>query len=914
MMNYTFTDRKGSFKMKNPERNSYGYFPLANEAGVMSSVTPLLNGDCKMGQNTFLLTPVSSEDLHNNKSSRNFWVYVEGKGAWSATGVSAMAQAKLFAEDKEETTLEAGVMRHKMTRVSKELGVQSEVTSFVPATKDTVELMKVTITNISEEAIQISPTAAIPLYARSADNLRDHRHVTALLHRIATTNHSVLVNPTLTFDERGHKKNTVVYGVSGAGENGEKPVGFFPIVEDYIGEGGSFEMPEAIMAQKAPQVLADARLEGYEAIGAIAFPKASLKPGESKSYVIAMGFYQGEQSTLEDENAKRQETEYKFEEMAAKYLSAAAFDKALAETVAYWDEKINVAYQTKDEAFDNWMYWVNFQPMLRRIYGCSFLPHHDYGKGGRGWRDLWQDCLALLVMDPSGVRNMLVDNFGGVRIDGTNATIIGTKQGEFIADRNNITRVWMDHGAWPFLTTKLYIEQSGDLNFLLEEQNYFKDPQVERGTAKDDRWTADAGNWLLTEEKTAYKGTILEHLLVQHLSAFYDVGEHNNLKLHGADWNDALDMASEKGESVAFTALYAGNMLEIARLLGELKAKEQKETVLVAKELVQLMKQDAKIYDQVAEKNAVLDAYCKAIKYTVSGEKVEVKVDDLIADLQEKANWMINHVRSCEWITDKAGLSWYNGYYDNHSRRVEGDHENGTRMMLTGQVFTIMNRIATDDQVKEIVKAADAYLYDAQVGGYKLNTDFKEVKTDLGRMFGFAYGHKENGAVFCHMTTMYANALYQRGFAKEGFKVLDTLYKHCSDFEKSRIYPGVPEYVDGKGRGMYHYLTGTASWLMLTVITEMFGVKGALGDLHFTPQLVKEQFNEEGKASMHFIFADRKLNITYHNVNGKEAGDYKVGQIKVDQAVCDSQDATIARTVIEALDANVEHTIDITLE
>ena len=36
----------------------------------------------------------------------------------------------------------------------------------------------------------------------------------------------------------------------------------------------------------------------------------------------------------------------------------------------------------------------------------------------------------------------------------------------------------------------------------------------------------------------------------------------------------------------------------------------------------------------------------------------------------------------------------------------------------------------------------------------------------MGRMFGFAYGEKENGAVFSHMAVMYANALYQRGFAK----------------------------------------------------------------------------------------------------------------------------------------------------
>ena len=71
--------------------------------------------------------------------------------------------------------------------------------------------------------------------------------------------------------------------------------------------------------------------------------------------------------------------------------------------------------------------------------------------------------------------------------------------------------------------------------------------------------------------------------------------------------------------------------------------------------------------------------------------------------------------------------------------------------------------------MRAITEAADAYLYDASCGGYRLNTDFHELKTDMGRMFGFAFGEKENGAVFSHMAVMYANALYTRGFAKEGY-------------------------------------------------------------------------------------------------------------------------------------------------
>lgn len=130
---------------------------------------------------------------------------------------------------------------------------------------------------------------------------------------------------------------------------------------------------------------------------------------------------------------------------------------ALEEVRQHWQKLVNVEFATGDSVRDNYLKWVCFQPILRRIFGCSFLPYHDYGKGGRGWRDLWQDCLALLIMDPGDVRGMIVDNYGGVRMDGTNATIIGEKQGEFVADRNNITRVWMDHAFWPLVTTEFYL-------------------------------------------------------------------------------------------------------------------------------------------------------------------------------------------------------------------------------------------------------------------------------------------------------------------------------------------------------------------------------------------------------------------------------------------------------------------------
>ena len=93
---WQFIDAEGSFRLENPHHTSYLYFPLVNEAGLMSAITPTLNGDIKTDQNAFLTLPISVEDLHNTRSARNFWVYVEGVGPWSATGGSAVQTAQRF--------------------------------------------------------------------------------------------------------------------------------------------------------------------------------------------------------------------------------------------------------------------------------------------------------------------------------------------------------------------------------------------------------------------------------------------------------------------------------------------------------------------------------------------------------------------------------------------------------------------------------------------------------------------------------------------------------------------------------------------------------------------------------------------------------------------------------------------------
>lgn len=895
-----FIDANGTFRLPDPESNNCLYFPLLNEAGMMSSITPTAHGDAKTSQNSYLLQPVSVEDLHNTRSARNFWVRINGTRPWSATGNSAEQTTRRLETDKDAVTLTAGLLWQTVWRTEPLSGLQAEITSFVPSTQDQVELMRITLRNTGTTPLELTPTAAIPIYGRSADNLRDHRHVTSLLHRTVCTQNGVLVRPTLSFDERGHTVNTLTYAVLGVDLSGQPPVGFLPVLEDFIGEGGALDWPEAVVSNTATQP-GGSMSDGYESLGGIRFADVELAPGQEASYIILMGIAQDGQNP---------------DIWIEKYATDEKFERALAETRAFWHAKASaLTFETGNARLDGWLKWVALQPILRRMMGNSFLPYHDYGRGGRGWRDLWQDVLALVMMERGDVSGMLLGYFGGVRADGSNATIIGSQPGEFRADRNSIPRVWMDHGAWPLLTTRLYVDQSGDLEFLLREQGYFKDHLSHRCKQTDPDWLPEQGTHMCAADGSPYRGSILEHLLVQHLTAFYNVGEHNNILLEGADWNDGLDMARKRGESVAFSALYAGNLRTLADLCLTLAGRGFAEIELAA-ELATLL--DEVDFDSVREKQERLQFYFDRVRHSFSGTKICVPLAELAILLRQKADWLAGHICKQEWLDAGDGLGWFNSYYDDDGQPVDQTSPDGVRMTLTGQVFTLMCGIASDEQSHQVVRAVERYLYAPSLRGYRLNTDFGELRLNLGRAFGFAYGHKENGAMFGHMAVMYANALYKRGLVREGWRVLEGIHQQSQDFPVSRMYPGIPEYFSQRGRGMYPYLTGSASWYLLTMLTEVYGVRGELGDLLLAPKLLVCQFDTEGCASVHTLFAGKKLQVTYQNPHGLEYGQYKIGRVVLNGQPFEVENVPngvkIKRCALESVPGQVEIVIELVAE
>ena len=145
---------------------------------------------------------------------------------------------------------------------------------------------------------------------------------------------------------------------------------------------------------------------------------------------------------------------------------------------------------------------------------------------------------------------------------------------------------------------------------------------------------------------------------------------------------------------------------------------------------------------------------------------------------------------------------------------------------------------------------------------------------------------------------------------------MKSLYEQSADFDSSRIYPGIPEYFDPDGRGMYTYLTGAASWMVLTVMSQMYGVRGYKGNLQLLPQLLAEQFDRDGCASVTFHFAGRKLNVVYINRNHLEVGDYEVEEILLDKTKLsfDFKKPEIKRELIKDLSKDEIHKIRVILQ
>ena len=804
-------------QFKNYENYGY-YFPLFNLKGFRSSITPFFAGDIKTDLHHYATEPASELELYEHTQSRNVIFFVDQE--------MFFLNGQTHLQQNDDMIYETDMLYQKVTRIHPKHTI--ETISFVPL-DEMAECHQITYKNTTQKTQILKVLTATPIYGRSADNLRDHRHVTSLLNRIDVKQGAIIVNPTLSFDERGHQPNDTIYTFV-AHSNDLNIKGYIPTVDEYL-SGGSFHFPNGFNNLATDHT----HIDGYEAMGSVCFEEVEVKPNGTITLYMAIAITKSE---LNIETFKKS------------FLNEKGFNDALNQTNQFFTNYVEeLSFMIDSKETSNQLRWVALQPLLRRYYGNSFLPLHDYGKGGRGWRDLWQDLLALIMTNDESVFDLLYSNFAGIRIDGSNATIIGDQPGEFKADRNSITRVWSDHGVWPLITAKLYIDESGDLDFLIRKQTYFQD-RFTHYTKKTIKPNKD--NLLRDKNHQIYEGTILEHLLVENLVGYHNIGKNGFTKLEDADWNDGLDMASDLGETIAFTHMYAENLNILAYLVKNLKHNQ----IELFEELEMLLTEDANLasyFDQVQQ---------------FKGQKRKIDKNELANILE-----MLSKNKKA-FLNKKAFQNdTFQSYFDNEGKLLDNDKT----LSLTGQAMALLSYTPSKEQAIKIAAKTKEKLFNPHIGGYHLNSDHKKVLHHMGRAFGFAYNHKENGAIFSHMVMMYAFGLYNYDLSIKGREAAFKVLLQSQKIE-SHVWAGIPEYFTEKGVGKYTYLTGSASWLLLLLRNQTFGIRFDLGKLRLIPKLTKADFIDK-KASITTYIFNRKLTVTYYNPKNLEYGTYQISKI-----------------------------------
>ena len=252
-------------------------------AGLVSVVTPTLHGDIKTNQNTFLTLPVSVEDLHTSRSSRNFWVNVPGMSAWSVTGNSAPQIAQRAR--RSETARRISVA-HRSSAPTRRLGLRAEVTNFVPANADQVELMRVTLTNIGDQTVDAdahrrhsdlwplgrqparSPARHVAAASHAHAALRRDRQTDVVLRRARPSAQLRSLTRCWALKTTARPRSNSSPSSKTSSAKAARSIGRQAIVSNMPGVG------------------VDVAIDGYESIGGLRFAPIDLAPGQSKSFML----------------------------------------------------------------------------------------------------------------------------------------------------------------------------------------------------------------------------------------------------------------------------------------------------------------------------------------------------------------------------------------------------------------------------------------------------------------------------------------------------------------------------------------------------------------------------------------------------------------------------------------------------
>lgn len=555
-----FSERTGSMQNAPTEQNrEFGYFDDQNYEYVITTPftpTPWINylgndgfyglisntsgGYCFYRDPKFRrLTRYRYNSVPIDNGGRYFYLKTDNR-TWSASGRPV------------NTELDFYECRHGMGYskfIAEKDSIRSEQTSFVPLdTKAEVHQVTLTNTGTTSKTVDMFSLVEWCLWNAEDDGANFQRNLSTGEVEVAR-NGAAIYHKTEFRERRNHYAFFAV---------NQDVVGFDTDRESFLGPYRGFDNPKAVEQRQSSSSVA----RGWSPI-ASQHVSATLKPGESKTYVYVLGYCEIEETAKwESKGVINKEPA---ETLFAQFDTQQKVEAALDSLKQHWRGLLGKFHiTTPDERFNRSLnIWNQYQNMVTFNLSRS-ASFYESGIGrGMGFRDSNQDTIGFVHMVPQKVKERILDLSATQKEDGSAYHQYQplTKKGNA-----NIGGNFNDDPMWMVLSTVNYIKETGDYS-ILDEIVPFDSAPIDENTVNH-----------------------FEHLLRAFQHVVNNLGPHGLPLIGRADWNDCLNLncfSTDPNESYQTTQRGASDVAESLMIAGQF--------VLYGKEFVSLCKQTGRV-------------------------------------------------------------------------------------------------------------------------------------------------------------------------------------------------------------------------------------------------------------------------------------------------------------------------------
>lgn len=333
------------------------------------------------------------------------------------------------------------------------------------------------------------------------------------------------------------------------------------------------------------------------------------------------------------------------------------------------------------------------------------------------------------------------------------------------------------------------------------------------------KYVSESGNSAFLDEEISYanngeKGTVYDHLKRAIDFSMNNLGNHGMPAGLHADWNDCLRLG-KKGEStfVAFQLVYAIRILR----------------------------------GYAVEKNDT-----EYIKYL---DEISAKLDKILGDC---------------WNEDR----WIRGYKED-GEVIGNRNDPEASMWLNPQSWSVISGFGSLEQREKAMDSVEREL-NTPYGAMVMYPPYKNHAFDGALMMCFNACTKENGGIFSQPQGWLILAEATLGHGDRAYKYwTEAAPATYNDNAEHRVLePYVyGQFVEGKdspfaGRAHVHWLTGTASTVMVGTTEGILGLKPETNGLVIDPSIPSDW----KQYTMRKVFRGKVLNVTVKNPNGSQHG------------------------------------------